>query len=34
MSGLVVRSIKVEDFIGLMDANGFGGFIAKVMVNG
>lgn len=34
MSGLVVRSIKVEDFIGLVDANGFGGFMAKVMVNG
>lgn len=34
MNALDVRSIKVDDFIGTMDNNGFGGFMAKVSING
>lgn len=34
MSALIVSSIKVEDLNGTMDKNGFGGFTAKVTVNG
>lgn len=34
MSALIVRSIKVEDYTGTMDDIGFGGFTAKVSVNG